>query len=128
MVQIVCSTVSNELACDAIGGFGASYTNAHWTVICQGSSGRCYFHNQFNYLSMKNGEPMIIRSSSGENPPIEAAFIIRDVFGSSHAVYLESAQTLDYVLSFDTTGYPLMKRRFRINDRFAQFEIKFVRR
>ena len=125
-IQIIVSKESNELICDAIGGTGPFFPNAHWLVVC-GQHGRYYFHNNYNYLAIKNGKAAIIPSSMNEKPPVESEFRVQDVLGSTQAIYLESVQQPGYFICFDDEGIPGDEIRTKTKDRFAQLEIQLVK-
>lgn len=124
-IQIVVSKETNELICDAIGGTGPFFPNAYWLVIC-GPHGRYFFHNNYNYLSIKNGKVTIIPSSASEKPPVEAEFRVQDVLGSAQAIYLESVNTPGYFLNFDEEGVSGDENKAKIKDKYTQFEIQLV--
>jgi len=124
-IQIVISKTTNELICDAIGGTGSFYPNAFWLVVCT-QNNRYYFHNNYNYLGIKNGKIVIIPTSFNDKPPAEAEFRVQDVLGSAQAIYLESAHMPGYFVSFDDEGQPNDEIRLTNKDRFAQFEIHLV--
>lgn len=113
------------MICDAIGGTGSFFPNAYWLVVTS-SNNRYFFHNNYNYLAVKNGKIGIIPSSSTEKPPAEAEFRIQDVLGSSQAIYLESVTIPGYFLSFDEDGVPGNGTKTKINERLCQFEIQLV--
>lgn len=123
-IQIVVST-TNELVCDAIGGSGSYYTNAHWLVICNPNN-HYYFHNNYNYLAIKNGKIVIIPSSVNERPPIEGEFRVQDVLGSTQAIYLESVGMPGYLLSFNDEGQAFQDAQLKAKERYAQFELYLV--
>jgi hypothetical protein len=124
-IQIIVSKTTNELICDAIGGTGSYYPNAQWLVVCT-PNGRYYFHNNYNYLAIKNGKIIIIPSSINEKPPNEAEFRVQDVLGSAQAIYLESVHMPGYFLSFDDEGEPNVDIKLKTKERFAQFELHLV--
>lgn len=124
-IQIVVSKETNELICDAIGGTGPFFPNAYWLVVC-GPHGRYFFHNNYNYLSIKNGKVTIIPSSTSEKPPVEAEFRVQDVLGSAQAIYLESVNTPGYFLNFDEEGVSGDENKAKIKDKYTQFEIQLV--
>jgi hypothetical protein len=124
-IQIVVSKETNELICDAIGGTGPFFPNAYWLVVC-GQHGRYYFHNNYNYLAIKNGKIAIIPSTNNEKPPSEAEFRVQDVLGSTQAIYLESVHTLGYFISFDDDGIPGDEIKSKTKDKFSQLEIQLV--
>lgn len=125
-IQIVVSKDSNELICDAIGGTGPFFPNAYWLVVC-GQHGRFYFHNNYNYLAVKNGKIIIIPSSISERPPSESEFRVQDVLGSAQAIYLESVHMPGYFLSFDENGVPGDEMKLKTKDKGSQFEIQLVK-
>lgn len=124
-LQIVVAKNSNELICDAIGGTGSYFPNAHWLVVC-GQHGRYYFHNNYNYLGIKNGRIVIIPSSHSEKAPVEAEFRVQDVLGSAQALYIESVQYPGLFLSFDEDGQSHADAALRTKDRNGQIEIQLV--
>jgi hypothetical protein len=124
-IQIVVSKTGNELICDAIGGTGSFYPNAHWLVVC-GQNGRYYFHNNYNYLAIKNSKIVIISSTINEKAPVEGEFRVQDVLGSAQAIYLESVHMPGYFISFDDDGEPCDEIKLKAKDRFSQFEIHLV--
>ena len=95
-------------------------------VIC-GQHGRYFFHNNYNYLAIKNGKIVIIPSSVGEKPPAEAELRVQDVLGSAQAIYLESVQTPGYFISFDEDGSTADEIKIKTKEKFSQFEIQLVR-
>jgi hypothetical protein len=113
------------LICDAIGGTGPFFPNAYWLVVCS-QNGRYYFHNNHNYIAIKQGKLVIIPLSIHDKPPSEAEFRVQDVLGSTHAIYLESVQMPGCLISFDDDGMPNDEYRSRIKDRSAQLEIQLV--
>ena len=124
-IQIVVAKDSNELICDAIGGTGPFFPNAYWLVVC-GQHGRYYFHNNYNYLAIKNSKITIIPSSTNEKPPSEAEFRVQDVLGSAQAIYLESVHMPGYFISFDDDGVPGDENKLKIKEKFSQLEIQLV--
>ncbi|CAF3310329.1 unnamed protein product [Rotaria socialis] len=124
-IQIIVSKDTNELICDAIGGTGPFFPNAYWLVVC-GQHSRFYFHNNYNYLGVKNGKIAIIPSSSTEKPPSEAEFRVQDVLGSAQAIYLESANVPGYFLSFDDEGTPADGVKTKNKEKLFQFEIQLI--
>ncbi len=124
-IQIVVAKDSNELICDAIGGAGPFFPNAYWLVVC-GQHSRFYFHNNYNYIAVRNGKTVIIPSSASEKPPAEAEFRVQDVLGSAQAIYLESVHKPGYLLNFDEEGVPGDEAKSKAKDKFAQFEIQLV--
>ncbi|CAF1250019.1 unnamed protein product [Adineta ricciae] len=124
-IQIVVAKDTNELICDAIGGTGSFFPNAYWLVVC-GQHGRYYFHNNYNYLAIKNGKIAIIPSSVGEKPPAEAELRVQDVLGSAQAIYLESVQTPGYFISFDEDGSTADEIKIKTKEKFSQFEIQLI--
>ncbi|CAF1173350.1 unnamed protein product [Rotaria sp. Silwood1] len=124
-IQIVVSKETNELICDAIGGTGPFFPNAYWLVVC-GQHSRYYFHNNYNYLGIRNGKLVIIPSSSTEKPPKEAEFRVQDVLGSAQAIYIESVHVPGYFLSFDEDGVPGDGIKTQIKEKFFQFEIQLI--
>jgi hypothetical protein len=125
-IQIIVSKENNELICDAIGGTGPFFPNAYWLVVC-GQHSRFYFHNNYNYLGIRNGKIIIIPSSANEKPPSEAEFRAQDVLGSAQAVYLESVHTQGYFMSFDDDGTPGDETKLKTKEKFSQFEIQLVK-
>ena len=126
-IQIVVSKEGSELICDAIGGTGPFFPNAYWLVVCS-QHGRYFFHNNYNYLGMKNGKVVILPSSNNEKPPSEAEFRVQDVLGSAQAIYLESVHMPGYFLTFDDDGVPGDETKAKTKDKFAQVEIQLVSR
>jgi hypothetical protein len=124
-IQIVVAKDTNELICDAIGGTGPFFPNAYWLVVC-GQHGRYYFHNNYNYLAIKNGKIVIIPSSATEKPPNEGEFRVQDVLGSAQAIYLESVHTPGYLISFDDDGKPGDEIKSKTKEKCSQFEIQLV--
>jgi hypothetical protein len=124
-IQIVVAKDSNELICDAIGGTGPFFPNAYWLVVC-GQHSRYYFHNNYNYLAVKNGKIVIIPSSVSEKPPMEGEFRVQDVLGSAQAIYLESVHTPGYLISFDEDGAIGDEIKSKTKEKFSQFEIQLV--
>jgi hypothetical protein len=124
-IQIVVAKDSNELICDAIGGTGPFFPNAYWLVVC-GQHSRYYFHNNYNYLAVKNGKIVIIPSSVNEKPPMEGEFRVQDVLGSAQAIYLESVHTPGYLISFDEDGAIGDEIKSKTKEKFSQFEIQLV--
>lgn len=124
-IQIVVAKDSNELICDAIGGTGSFFPNAYWLVVC-GQHGRYYFHNNYNYLAIKNGKIVVIPSSSGERPPSEAEFRVQDVLGSAQAIYLESVHAPGYFISFDEDGVLGDEVKIKTKEKCSQLEIQLV--
>ncbi len=124
-IQIVVSKETNELICDAIGGTGPFFPNAYWLVVC-GQHSRYYFHNNYNYLAIKNGKIVIIPSSTSEKPPAEAEFRVQDVLGSAQAIYLESVHMPGYFISFDDDGKSGDEIKLKTKDKFSQLEIQLV--
>jgi hypothetical protein len=125
-IQIVVGKDTNELICDAIGGTGPFFPNAYWLVVCS-QHGRYYFHNNYNYLGIKNGKIVIIPSSTSEKPPTEAEFRVQDVLGSAQALYLESVHMPGYFLSFGDDGTPGDEIKLKTKEKFSQFEIQLVK-
>ncbi|CAF3895383.1 unnamed protein product, partial [Adineta steineri] len=124
-IQIVVSKTSNELICDAIGGTGSYYPNAHWLVVCT-SNGRYCFHNNYNYLAINNGKIIIIPSTSNEKAPTEAEFRAQDVLGSAQAIYLESVHMPGYFVNFNDDGVPSEDIKLKTKEKFGQFEIQLI--
>ncbi len=124
-IQIVVSKTTNELICDAIGGSGSFYPNAYWLVVCS-QNGRHYFHNNYNYLAIKNGKIVIIPCTNSDKPPNEAEFRVQDVLGSAQAVYLESVHMPGYFIGFDDEGQPGDEIKLKAKEKFGQFEIQLV--
>ena len=112
--------------CDAIGGTGPFFPNAYWLVVCS-QHGRYFFHNNYNYLAMKNGKVVIIPSTNNEKPPNEAEFRVQDVLGSAQAIYMESVQMPGHFVTFDDDGVPGDETKAKTKDKFAQLEIQLVR-
>lgn len=112
--------------CDAIGGAGPFFPNAYWLVVCS-QHGRYFFHNNYNYLAMKNGKVVIIPSTNNEKPPSEAEFRVQDVLGSAQAIYLESVHMPGYFVTFDDDGVPGDETNAKTKDKSAQVEIQLVR-
>jgi len=124
-IQIVVSKTGNELICDAIGGTGSFYPNAHWLVVC-GQNGRYYFHNNYNYLAIKNSKIVIIPSTINEKAPVEAEFRVQDVLGSAQAIYLESVHMPGYFISFEDDGTVGDEIKSKTKEKFSQLEIQLV--
>ena len=124
-IQIVVSKDGNELICDAIGGTGPFFPNAYWLVVC-GPHGRYFFHNNYNYLAMKNGKIVIIPSTASEKPPAEGEFRVQDVLGSAQAIYVESVHMPGYFVSFDDDGVCGDELKSKSKDKFSQLEIQLV--
>ncbi|CAF3760049.1 unnamed protein product [Rotaria sordida] len=124
-LQIVVSKDTNELICDAIGGTGPYFPNANWLVVC-GQHSRYYFHNNYNYLGIRNGKIVIIPSSSNEKPPNEAEFRVQDVLGSAQAIYIESVHVPGYFLSFDEDGVAGDGIKTTTKEKFFQFELHLI--
>ncbi|UJR15223.1 hypothetical protein I4U23_002182 [Adineta vaga] len=124
-IQIVVSKTTNELICDAIGGTGSFYPNAHWLVVCTPNS-HYYFHNNYNYLAIKNGKIVIIPSTINEKAPSEGEFRAQDVLGSAQAIYLESVHMPGYFLNFDDDGVPCEDMKLKTKDRLAQLELQLI--
>jgi hypothetical protein len=104
---------------------GPFFPNAYWLVVC-GQHGRYYFHNNYNYLAVKNGKVAIIPSSTNEKPPSESEFRVQDVLGSAQAIYLESVHMPGYFISFDDEGIPSDETKSKIKDKTSQLEIQLV--
>ena len=124
-IQIVVSKEGNELICDSIGGMGPFFPNAYWLVVC-GPHGRYFFHNNYNYLAMKNGKIVIIPSTASEKPPAEGEFRVQDVLGSAQAIYVESVHAPGYFISFDDDGVCGDELKSKSKDKFSQLEIQLV--
>ncbi|CAF0907173.1 unnamed protein product [Adineta steineri] len=124
-IQIVVAKETNELICDAIGGTGPFFPNAYWLVVC-GQHGRYYFHNNYNYLAIKNGKIVIIPSSTSEKPPVEGEFRVQDVLGSAQAIYLESVHMPGYFISFDEEGTLGDEVKTKTKEKFSQLEIQLI--
>lgn len=124
-IQIVVGKDTNELVCDAIGGTGPFFPNAYWLVVCS-QHGRYFFHNNYNYLAIKNGKISIIPSSANEKPPSEGEFRVQDVLGSAQAIYFESVSMPGYFISFDEDGNPGDENKLKIKDKSSQLEIQLV--
>ena len=124
-LQIVVAKDSNELICDTIGGSGSYYPNAHWLVAVT-PNGHYFFHNNYNYLAIKNGRIVITPSTANGRPPAEAEFRVQIVLGSAQAIHLESVQMPGYFLNFADDGHPLEDVRLRNKERHSQFEINLV--
>ncbi|CAF4584417.1 unnamed protein product, partial [Rotaria sp. Silwood2] len=106
-------------------GTGPFFPNAYWLVIC-GQHSRYYFHNNYNYLGIRNGKLVIIPSSSNEKPPNETEFRIQDVLGSAQAIYIESVHVPGYFLSFDEDGTSGDGIKTKIKEKSFQFEIQLI--
>ncbi|CAF0984353.1 unnamed protein product [Adineta ricciae] len=124
-LQIVVSKTTNELICDAIGGTGSYYPNAHWLVVCTPNN-HYYFHNNYNYLAVKNGKIIIIPSTANEKAPTEGEFRAHNVLGSAQAIHLESVHMPGYFLNFDDDGVPYEDAKLKAKERFAQFELHLI--
>ncbi|CAF3389921.1 unnamed protein product [Rotaria socialis] len=124
-IQIVVSQTTNQLICDAIGGTGSDYPNAHWLVVCT-KNGHYYFHNNYNYLAIQNGKIVIIPSSINDKSPVEAEFLVQDVLGSAQAIYFESVHMPGYFLGFNEDGDPSNAPKIQRKDRSSQFETHII--
>lgn len=125
-IQIVVSKECNELICDAIGGSGPYFPNAHWLVVHGQQHGRYFFHNNYNYLGIRSGKIIIIPSNMQERPPSDAEFRVQDVLGSAQALYLESTQSPGHFLNFNEDGTPGNALQMKLKDRSSQLEIQLV--
>ncbi|CAF0778865.1 unnamed protein product [Didymodactylos carnosus] len=124
-IQIVMSATSNELVPDAIGGSGSYYPNSHFLVVCS-QYDRYYFHNNYNYLGLKNHQPCIVPSSFGTTPPEECEFRVHDMLGSATHIYLESVQSPGFFLSFDENGAISNEAACKLKDKNSQFQVSLI--
>ena len=124
-MQIIVAKDTNQLICDAIGGTGSYYPNAHW-LVANAPNGHFYFHNNYNYLAIKNGRIVIIPSTANDRPPNEAEFRVHIVLGSAQAVHIESVHMSGYFLNFDDEGQPFEELKLKGKERPSQFEISLV--
>ena len=104
---------------------GSYYPNAFWLVVCK-PNGHYFFHNNYNYIAIKNGKIIIIPSTINDKPPNESEFRIQDVLGSAQAVYIESVHMPGYFINFDEEGQPYEDNKLKTKERPAQFEIQLV--
>lgn len=89
-------------------------------------NGHFYFHNNYNYLAIKEGRIVIIPATANDRPPIEAELRVHIVLGSAQAIHLESVHMPGYFLNFDDEGQPFEGLKLKGKEGPSQFEASLV--